>query len=45
MLNLSLSAIRTFRILRPLRTINYVEGMRILIGSLIESLPVIIKNK
>ncbi|KRX07618.1 hypothetical protein PPERSA_11167 [Pseudocohnilembus persalinus] len=35
----NLSAIRTTRILRPLRTINYIEKMRILIQSIIESLP------
>lgn len=39
MFNLSVSAIRTTRILRPLRSINYIEGIRILIGSMLESLP------
>ena len=35
----SVSALRTFRVLRPLRTISRVRGMRILVRSLLESLP------
>ena len=35
----NISALRTIRILRPLRTINYLKGMRILVRSIINSLP------
>ncbi|EGR31257.1 hypothetical protein IMG5_114650 [Ichthyophthirius multifiliis] len=35
----NVSAIRTIRILRPLRSINSIKGMKILVASLIESLP------
>lgn len=35
----SFSALRTFRVLRPLRTISRVRGMRILVRSLLASLP------
>ena len=35
----SISFLRTFRVLRPLRTISRIRGMRILVRSLISSLP------
>jgi hypothetical protein len=34
-----LAAVRTFRILRPLRSISRVRGMRLLVQSLLQSLP------
>ena len=34
-----ISAIRTLRVLRPLRTINYLKGMRILVRSIMNSIP------
>ena len=36
-----LKALRTFRVLRPLRTISSVEGLKILISSLATSLPLL----
>lgn len=36
---INISALRTIRILRPLRSINAVEGMRIMVSSLIDALP------
>ncbi|QDZ24407.1 ion transport protein [Chloropicon primus] len=35
----SISSIRTIRVLRPLRTISALPGMRILVGTIIRSLP------
>lgn len=35
----SVSSIRTIRVLRPLRTISALPGMRILVGTIIRSLP------
>ncbi len=35
----SVSSIRTVRVLRPLRTISALPGMRILVGTIIRSLP------
>lgn len=37
--SINLSAIRTIRILRPLRSIKSVPGLRILVASLLDSLP------
>eukprot|EP01022_Parablepharisma_sp_SALTPOND_P009667 TRINITY_DN139_c0_g2_i4.p1 TRINITY_DN139_c0_g2~~TRINITY_DN139_c0_g2_i4.p1 ORF type:complete len:275 (-),score=-15.64 TRINITY_DN139_c0_g2_i4:431-1255(-) len=34
-----LKALRTFRVLRPLRTVSSVEGLRVLISALVTSLP------
>ncbi|CEM06448.1 unnamed protein product [Vitrella brassicaformis CCMP3155] len=39
--SLGFSALRTIRLLRPLRTINRFPGMRILVKSLIDSLPML----
>ncbi|CAF3048488.1 unnamed protein product [Rotaria sp. Silwood2] len=39
--NLSLSAIRTVRVLRPLRVINRVPSMRILVMLLLDTLPML----
>ncbi len=36
-----LKALRTFRVLRPLRTISSVEGLKILISALVTSLPLL----
>ncbi len=36
-----LKALRTFRVLRPLRAISSVEGLRILISALVTSLPLL----
>ena len=35
----NVTAIRTIRLLRPLRTISVVEGMRILVGTIVSALP------
>jgi len=35
------SGIRTVRVLRPLRTITGVEGMRVLVVTLLKSLPML----
>lgn len=37
--SINLSAIRTIRILRPLRSIKSIPGLRILVSSLLDSLP------
>lgn len=34
-----ISAIRTLRLLRPLRSINKIEGLRILVNSILRSIP------
>lgn len=36
------SALRTIRLLRPLRSINKIKGIRVIVGSLIESLPAMV---
>lgn len=38
---IDLKALRTFRVLRPLRTISSVEGLKLLISTLIGSLPLL----
>ena len=38
----NISAIRTIRILRPLRTINSIPEMKILVNSIIKSLPLLV---
>ena len=38
----NVSAIRTVRILRPLRTINSIPEMKILVNSIIKSLPLLV---
>ena len=38
----NVSAIRVIRILRPLRTINSMPGMRLLVQSLLNSLPLLL---
>jgi len=35
----SYGAIRTIRLLRPLRSINKIKGIRIIVASLIDSIP------
>lgn len=37
----NLSVLRSFRVLRPLRTISSVKGLRIIIQSLINALPLL----
>lgn len=37
--SVNLSAVRTVRVLRPLRSINVIPGLRLLVGSLLDSLP------
>ena len=39
---LDLKSLRTFRVLRPLRTISAVEGLRLLIEALVSSLPLLL---
>ena len=34
-----ISAIRTIRLLRPLRSINKIEGLRIMVNSILMSIP------
>lgn len=38
----NISAVRTLRILRPLRSINSIKGLRILVSTLIDSLPALV---
>jgi hypothetical protein len=38
----NISAIRTIRILRPLRTINSIPEMKVLVNSIIKSLPLLV---
>ena len=38
---IDLKALRTFRVLRPLRTISSVEGLRVLMNALVTSLPLL----
>lgn len=42
--NLNLTAIRTIRVLRPLRAINRIPSMRILVMLLLDTLPMLGKN-
>ena len=37
----NISALRSFRVLRPLRTISGVEGLRVIVSALISSLPLL----
>lgn len=37
----NLSVLRSFRVLRPLRTISGIEGLRIIVTALIASLPLL----
>ena len=37
----NISALRSFRVLRPLRTISGIEGLRVIVGALITSLPLL----
>jgi len=39
--DVNLQALRSFRVLRPLRTISNVEGLRILVSALISALPLL----
>ncbi|GIM17343.1 hypothetical protein Vretimale_19883, partial [Volvox reticuliferus] len=38
----NLTAIRAFRAMRPLRTINRVKGMKVLVNTMIDSLPLLL---
>jgi len=37
----NVSALRVIRVLRPLRTLSILPGMRVLIGTMIRSVPMI----
>src|SRR3569833_2903900 len=37
----NISALRSFRVLRPLRTISGIEGLRVIVGALITSMPLL----
>ncbi len=37
----NISALRSFRVLRPLRTISGIEGLRVIVGALISSMPLL----
>lgn len=37
----NLSVLRSFRVIRPLRTISSVEGLRIIVSSLVNALPLL----
>jgi hypothetical protein len=37
----NLSALRSFRVIRPLRTISSVAGLRVIVSSLINALPLL----
>ena len=39
--SVNLNALRSFRVLRPLRTISSIEGLRILVAALISALPLL----
>lgn len=39
--NLNLNALRSFRVLRPLKTISSIEGLRILVQALLSALPLL----
>jgi len=38
---INLGVLRSFRVLRPLRTISGVEGLRIIVSALVSSLPLL----
>ena len=38
-ISVNISILRTLRVLRPLKTLNAAKGIKILVGSLFESLP------
>lgn len=37
----NISALRSFRVLRPLRSISAIEGLRVIVGALITSMPLL----
>lgn len=37
----NLSALRSFRVIRPLRTISSVQGLRVIVSSLINAIPLL----
>lgn len=37
----NLSVLRSFRVIRPLRTISSIEGLRIIVSALVSSLPLL----
>jgi hypothetical protein len=39
--SVNLSGLRSFRVLRPLKTISSIEGLRVIVGALISSLPLL----
>ena len=39
--NIKLNALRSFRVLRPLKTISSIEGLRILVQALLSALPLL----
>ena len=39
--NVKLNALRSFRVLRPLKTISSIEGLRILVSALLSALPLL----
>jgi hypothetical protein len=38
---INLSSLRSFRVLRPLRTISGIEGLRVLVSALISAMPLL----
>jgi hypothetical protein len=39
--SINISSLRVFRVLRPLRTITKIEGLRLLVNALIAALPLL----
>ena len=39
--NLKLNALRSFRVLRPLKTISSIEGLRLLVVALLSAIPLL----
>lgn len=37
----NLAALRSFRVLRPLKTISGIEGLRIIVSALLQSMPLL----
>jgi hypothetical protein len=37
----NLSALRSFRVIRPLRTISSVAGLRVIVSSLVNAIPLL----
>ena len=37
----NLSVLRSFRVIRPLRTISSIEGLRVIVSALVASLPLL----